>query len=202
MYRYCDDALILCPSYECYENKEESYYRHMKAALANIVSFLKTKDINPCMFTSDEVACRENPKGVTWLQTMTPGDEMFVKKNCAYVSMSHENVRTFPELYQKALTKFPPKPTDMAELMFTDVLKRTNKTERELIKTFKVIFNIQTANNAAYNIKPKDGSSVILVNIKNGSFAPTSYLGGMEINPITLLDYDMGNKPIFDWRFD
>lgn len=201
MFRYSDDALILCPSYECYENKEESYYRNMKIVLQNIVSFLRTKDITPCMLTSDEVACRENPQGVTWLQTMTPGDVLFTKKHCVSVGIAHEAVRQYPELYQKALEKYPMQPSKNVDILFDGVLKRTGRTERELIKNAKVIFNIQTANNAAYNIKPKAGSGVILVNVRNGSFIPTVYLGDMEINPIDILDYSLANRPLYDWRF-
>lgn len=202
MFRYSDDAIILCPSYECYENKEESYYRNMSAALRNIILFLKSKDITPCMLTSDEVACRENPSGVTWLQTMTPGDVIFTRKNCVSVGIEHSNVRQYPELYKKALEKYPIKASKNVDILFDGVLKRTSKTEKEIIKDAKVIFNIQTANNASYNIKPKEGSGVILINVKNGSFLPTCYLGDMEINPIDLLDYPMGNRPIYDWRFD
>lgn len=202
MYRYTDNAIILCPSYECYENKEESYYRHMAKCLQNIIKLLQLKDITPCMLTSDEIACRENPVGVTWWQTMTPGDVIFTKKHCVGMSTPHSNVVQFADNYKRALEKYPMKQSKNTDIMFGDVLKRTQRIERELIKTAKVVFNIQTVNNAAYNVKPKAGSGIILVNIRNGSFVPTAYLGDMEINPIELLDFKEANQPVYEWRFE
>lgn len=202
MFRYADNALILCPSYENYENKSESYYKMIKLVVNNIVAFLKTKDITPCMLTSDEIACALNPSGVTWWQTMSPGDEVFAKKYCAGVAVPHTNVVKFPELYTASLKKYPMVATSNVDLLFDGVLKRTGKVERELIKSTKVIFNIQTPNSASYNVKPKAGSEVILVNVHNGNFIPTCYLSDMSLNPIELLDYPLANKPLYEWRFD
>ena len=201
MYRYAKEGLILCPAYECYTGKEESYYIHMHRALANIVALLKSKDITPCMFASDEIANIEDPEGVKWYQTFTSGDKQFIKKYCSCINVNRSDFATVPELYQTALKKYPMGQIANPDIMFEGVLKRTEKIERELLKTFKVIFSIQTKNNAYINIKPKADSGIIFVSITNGSFIPTSYIGDMEINPIELLDYEMGNKPVYDWRF-
>ena len=202
MFRYADNALILCPSFENYDNKSDSYYTMLKRSVTNIVTFLKSKDITPCMLTSDEIACVLNPDNVTWWQTMSPGDELFAKKYCEGVSVTHSKVVKFPELYTAAMKKYPMASTSNVDLLFDGVLKRTGKVERELIKTTKVIFNIQTPNSAAYNIKPKAGSEVILVNIHNGNFIPNCYLSDMNLNPIELLDYPLANRPVYEWRFD
>ena len=200
MYRYAEEALILCPAYECYTNKADTYYINMRRSLANIVAFLKSKDITPCMLASDEVANIEDPEGVKWYQTFTTGDKLFVKKYCGSIKADRDDFLTVPDLYAKALKQFPMAKHTNPELAFDDVLKRTAKIERELIKRFKVIFTIQTKNNASYNIKPKEGSEVILVQINNGNFLPETYLGNMMINPIDLLDYSLGNRPTYEWR--
>lgn len=202
MFRYAEQALILCPSYECYENKADAYYINFRRSLDNILKFLKFKDIEPCMLTTDEIANVYNSNLVTWLQVMSPSDRLFAKKNCENMKTEYQDAIEYPELYKEALTKYPFDPKASKDFIFEDLLKRVARTERAVIKQFKVIINIQTPNNASYNIKPKANSGIILINVHNGNFLVKSYMGDMELNPLDLLDYNMANRPVYEWRFE
>ena len=188
MKHYTDKALILCPSYECYENKADSYYLNFKRTINNVLELLRRNGMDAYMLTTDEIANVVNSPLVMWCQTMTPADRIFAKRNCENMKTEYENMIEYPELYKEALTKYPFDPKASKDFIFQDLLKRVSRIEREVIKEFKVVVNIQTPNNTSYNIKPKENSRKILINIHNGNFTVKSYMSDMEINPIELTE--------------
>lgn len=196
MFRYADEALILFPHIDTYENKGEQYEALIRKATANIVTLLNKNRIEPMAFMSDEVANYVNPVGITWLQTMTNGDKKYILKNCIGIA-DRLGAKTYPALYKEALIKYPVKPNEVD--VFTSISKRTQFVEKSIIKSSKIIFNIFTSGRAAYNVKPKANTGRILVNISNSTFIPATFMGDMEINAVELLGFDGACHPVTEW---
>lgn len=202
MTNFAEYGLILCPAIDSYENRTSDYKQLLKKSVNNIITFLSTKNIKPLMFITDQVANILSPDGVYWAQTITDEDLRFAVANCDNIQAVYPNAINYPDFYEAIDVLYPPMEDESDKTaMFEYMCKRVSKLEKALIKRQKVIFNIQTQNNASYNVKPVDGESVILCNVHNGSFIPTTYMGSMQENPIVILDYPLANRPIFEWRF-
>lgn len=201
MTNFAEYGLILCPAIESYENRTPEHKKLLRKSVENIITFLGTKNIKPLMLLTDQVASIVSPDGVYWAQTITESDWEFASVNCDNMSKIPDNLIKYPDFYEAVEVLYPPiSSTDVDEL-FADMCKRVSKLEKAIILRQTVIFNIQTVNNASYNIKPEADSGVILCNIHNGSFLPTTYISDIEENPINILDYDMANHPVYEWRF-
>ena len=199
MYNYAEYGLILMPTPETYQNKEEHYYTLFDKTVNNIVKFLKSKGIIPVMLMSDEVANLANPDGVQWVQTFLPSDFKFIQK-VESIYLKREDPILLDDLYAKTVKKYPSTFIADPEELYARVVKRTNFIENAYIKDSRVIFNIFTHSKANHNIKSKEGSPAILVNVSNATFQPTAYIGGMEVNAAQLLDIVDGCLPVCEWR--
>ena len=200
---FAEYGLIVCPHIDSYEYRTIEHKRLLKRSVDNIISLLRLKEIKPLMLLTDQVANIISPTGVYWSQTITPADLEFAMHNCDNISPKSTNVVTYPDFYEAVEIMAPPIEDGNAttEEKFSNMCKRVELLEKAIIQRQTVIFNIQTPNNASFNIKPQKDKPVILCNVHNGSFQPTTYIGEMEENPMSILDYEYGNLPVFEWRF-
>ena len=205
MIGYSTYGLIICPTIETYINKEPEYKRLLKKSVENAIKFLHMKKIRPAFLKMDYVALDLNISGINWFQTTTEADTIFVDDYCKPIHTQTADDVKFLDIYKmveesKAASYETDTSSDPDEYLI-GINKRIEKITHEILERQLVIFNIFTPNRAAYNIKPKAGSPRILINVHNGTFVPTTYLGDMQMNPISLLEYDMGNRPLYEWRF-
>ena len=201
MFRFAREGLILMPAMETFEYKGEQYDILIRRAVDNVVALFHKCDITPCMFITDEAANIVNPAGVTWLQSISDKDYKFAKQYCTGIIDRKDNVK-YPDLYLEANKKYPARKVTNVDDLLIDVNKRAAFVEKEIIKSMKVIFNIFTANKAAYNIKPKAGSNKILCNISNSTFSPTCFISDMEVNAAELLGFSDACRPVSEWRIN
>ena len=201
MTNFAEYGLILCPHIDTYETRTPEYKRLFKRSVDNIITFLGTKNIKPLMLLTDQVANVLSPSGVNWSQTITEEDLKFAVKNCDNISSSKANVIKYPEFYEAVEVMEPPLESGTDDALFDSMCKRVALLEKAIIQRQTVIFSIQSPNKANYNVKPKEASGVILCVVHNGNFKPTTYIGDMEVNPISMLDYECGNLPVYEWRF-
>ena len=199
MVNYAEYGLILCPHIDTFEYKTPEYKALLKKSINKIIDFLLSKNIKPVMLCTDMVAAALNMERVTWLQTITYDDCEWALANCDYIKKAGESDITFPDFYDAVYDLYPEDDEATGEF-FDRMQKRVKILEKAVIKQQRVIFNIQTPSKASYNIKPMEESDRILVNVHNGHFHPTSFLGINEINPIDLLDLPTGNRPVYEWE--
>lgn len=199
---YAEYGLILCPHIDCFEFKTPEYKALLKKSVNKIIDFMLSKDIKPTMLCTDQVAAALNMERVIWESTITPDDCEWALTHCDYVKKAGDTDNHYPDFYEAVYELYPEEgEEDTSDTAYFDRLqKRVKLLERAVLKRHKVIFNIQTPSKASYNIKPKPDTGIILVNVHNGNFIPTAFMGDCEINPIELLDLPTGNRPVYEWE--
>lgn len=198
---FTDKCLLLFPKPESYEYRSETYRLNFKKALNNLLTYLENKHIQPCCFTTDEIALTVNPRNVTWLQTLGDPDDFFMRNhNEIMAGLKYKTVEKLPDLYKKANAKVPLDKGLTTEQRFEVIVKREAMITKELINKYKLVIIFEQANNPSYKVVSKDADGRICIYIDNTSFIPRCYLSGMQVDANDLLCLLGANRPVFQWE--
>lgn len=194
-------ALILFPKMETYNSRGYMYKNQIKRAVNNLVEYLKSMDIEPHVFYTDDVARDIRHPDFHYISTMSTADKFFAQKYCDGMpdALTIPMVE-YPDIYN-AITSKDPGSLDMStEARFDMVLRHVNKAAAKIIPTYKIVIHFMMPNNAQYKITSKPGDGKIRIIVSANTFIPTAYMGGQEENPIDLLGVPYASRSLDNWE--
>lgn len=203
MIGFDDKALILFPYLENYESKKWEYKRQFTAAVDNLCKYLKTIGIKPHVFYSDDVARTINHKDFVWVSTLGKADSFFASNNCIGMSeaLTKPTVK-FDELYNKIIAKDQGSMDMTVQERFDMVVRHSNKAISKIIPSYKIVISFQFKTKLQYKVASKIGDNKIRIYVDAQTLAPDSYIGGMQVSPIDLLNISCANRSLDLWRIN
>ena len=194
-------ALILFPKWENYSGKPSEYKFHFKKAVENLTAYLKTVDIEPHVFYTDDVARSINNRDFVWVSTLGKADRYFISKNCDECG----NALTLPmleyeDVYNNILAKDPGS-LDMSQSeRFEMVLRHASKAASVIIPQYKIVVHFMVNKRSQYKVTSKPNDGRIRINVNAATFLPTVYISGHEEDACDLLGVNYANRCLDVWE--
>lgn len=194
-------ALILFPYMENYSSKNYNYKYQFRMAITNLCKYLKSMDIEPHVFYSDDVARELRNDDFVWVSTLSKADSFFAQKYCDGMkdAMTLPTIQ-FEDIYNEVTAKDPGDPNMPVQQRFEMVLRHVSKTVAKIIPKYKIVIHIRFKNKQQYKVASKAGDSKIRVNVDANTFLPTCYMGGIEMNSCDLLDLACASRSLDVWE--
>ena len=195
-------ALILFPKEEYIAAKPMRYKMQLQTAINKLTKYLRSIDIEPHVFYTDDVA-REYCRGkATFIRTLILPDLYFTSNYCAGMddAMTLQSDATFDEEVNEAALKnpLPEKPTQ--EEWFEVILKRDLTATKKIIPQYKIVVHFAIPNRAKYHVTSKQGDGRIRIIINAINFEPKVLLSGIETDPIDVLGLPCANRTVDNWE--
>lgn len=194
-------ALILFPKLESYEGKPFNYTYQFGKAVNNLVAYLKSIDIEPHVFYTDDVARKIGHEDFVWVSPLNKADRFFISKYCDdCIDALRRPMIEHPELVDAIVSKDPGEPDMTVEDRFEMVIRHINKAVTKIIPEYKIVIHFVVANNSQYKVitRPNDGK--IRINVKAVNFSPAAYLSGVEENICDLLNLSCASRCLDLWE--
>lgn len=185
-------ALIRLSSAEEYAQYSAPYRYSYKLAIANLVAYLKSVDIEHDCLITDKLATQLDMHHPRWLATGAAEDMFFAHKFCGVPAYdTHDLTKAQAEQLRK---KFPiERGLEPAE-RFKIVQKRVDYMEKKLTDSYD--FVVVFGNRAITKSKPGDGRAIMRVR-KN--FCATMELSGEEVPINDFLQVPYGMQSLSEW---
>lgn len=195
-----DKALILFPAYSHYEMKSSTYKYQFKTAVQNLITYLKSVDIEPHVFYVDDIARELAFPEFKYVSTFGTSDKYFISKNVAGCSNALTlPMITFDDIYNEVLAKDPGSSDESVEARFETVLNHSSKAAAKIIPKYKIVVHFLLPNKSQYRVTSKPCDGKIRINVNANTFSPTVYLSGMEENACDLLNVPYANRSLDVW---
>lgn len=194
-------ALILFPFYDNYQSRNSTYKYQCSQAVNHLCAYLKSVDIEPHVFYSDDVARLINNPDFVWVASMGRADSFFASRNCDGMqeALTRPTV-LYEDIYNDVLAKDPGSQDMSVEERFEMVVRHVNKAVAKIIPTYKIVIHFRFKNRMQYKVASKAGDSKIRINVDANTFLPTCYMGGIEMNACDLLAIPYGNRSLDVWE--
>lgn len=194
-------ALILFPKIENYQNKNSLYKYQFKQAVDKLVTYLKTQNIEPQAFYTDDVAREIAHPDFKWVMPLTIADRFFINKHCVNTDLAmSDDMVTFDEIADAVLAKDPGS-LDMSESeRFEMVLRHISKTTAKIIPQYKIVVHFVIPNKAQYKVSSKPGDGKIRIIVSANTLSPKVYVSGSEEDACDLLGVPYGNRCLNVWE--
>lgn len=195
-----DKALLLFPGLLYYQNKPGMYHYTFKMAFKNMCDYLESVGMEPHLLYSDDVARILNNGRCKYVQTLSTADRFFTSKYCDGMSdaLTGEFIE-FPEIYNEITAKDPGSLNMTIEERFEMVLRHAGKAAAKIIPTYKVVVHFLLTNRAQYRVTSKPGDGKIRITVNASNFSVKTLIGGVEENPIDLLNIPYACKSVDKW---
>lgn len=194
---FTDKALILLPKVESWELKGDNYIYNFKQAIRNILAYCRKFDMAPYCLSSDETANHLGLHGVLYDMSSTYGDKFFLESKCGYRPVT--TVSDHPEIYKKAIKRYPVIEGVSDEEYLTDLQKRDRYITKKIIDDYKFVVFFNTPNNPSFSVKSREEDGRIVVMVNSNNFTCKCYISGNEIPCEDLLQEQTCNRPLCDW---
>ena len=201
MYGFADEALVLFPKYEFYQNADYRIKANLRIAAEKMNKYLVSRGIQPKAFITDDIARLFTELGYQWVSTLSTGDLFFMSKNCDMAeNVMKFQMKTYPEIYQKSEEKYPYPPNPTIEERFDLMCQRDVKSANAIIPEFKIVVNFyqRGAQNYSAASKPGDGRIRLVVDMK--TFKCTPHMSGEEEDAIDLLGANFASRSVLHWE--
>ena len=199
MLGFDDKALILFPKEESWEFKDYGYKYQFKQALANLCRYLKSINIQPYAFYTDDVARDLGNPNIMWVSTLSKADRFFVKNHCGLDNVMSIPMVEYDEVYNEVTLK-DPGDVDMSEdERFSMVIRHDIAAAKKIIPKYKIVVHFYVKNNAKYTVTSKQGDGRIRINVSAGNFMPTVYMSGNQEDPCDVLGVPFANRCLSLW---
>lgn len=194
---FTDKALILLPKTESWELKGDNYIYNFKQAINNILTYCHKFGMQPYCLSSDETANRLDLKNVLYDMSSTYGDKFFLESKCGYRAV--DTVCDHPELYKKAIKRYPVTEDASDEEYLIALMKRDKYITKRIIDEYKFVVFFNTPNNPSFSVKSREEDERIVIIVNSNNFTCKCYISGNEIPSDDLLQEQTCNRPLCDW---
>lgn len=193
-------ALILFPKMENYEYKSGDYKYQFKKAVNNLLRYLKSVDIEPHVFYTDDVARELSYPDFVWVSTLCTADRYFIANNCDNCGDAlKKNMITFDDIYNEIVAKDPGSVFMSEQERYEMVIRHSAKAASKIIPDYKIVIHIQLPTKAQYKVTSKPNDGKIRISVSANTFAPKAYLSGFEEDACDLLGIPYGNRTLDVW---
>lgn len=201
MQGFDNKALILFPFYENYVSKNYQYKDQFRNAVNKLVSYLKSVNIEPHVFYTDDVARELCLEDFVWVSSLSRADSYFVSKNCQGMleAMSRPTVQ-FQDIYNAVTAKDPGEHNMSVEDRFAMVCRHSEKAISKIVPTYKIVVHFKFKNRMQYKVTSKAGDNKIRIYVDANTFLPEAYIGGMRTDPVDLLMAPYANRSLTSWE--
>lgn len=200
MQGFDNKALILFPKIENYESKPSNYKYQFKKAVTNLINYLKSIDIEPHVFYTDDVARTLHLPEVVYVSTLGVADRFFISKHCEGCSTAMQTgMLTYDDIYNNVLAKDPGSLNMTESERFEMVLNHSAKAAAKIIPTYKIVIHFMVPKKAQYKATSKPGDGKIRINISANTFSPKVFIGGNEEDACDLLGVPYANRSLDTW---
>lgn len=193
-------ALILFPAYMHYENKSSTYKYQFRLAVEHLINYLKSVDIEPHVFYTDDIAREMARPEFVYVSTLGTSDKFFISKyvdGCSN-AMSIPMI-SYDDVYNAVLAKDPGSSDAPIEQRFESVLNHAAKAATKIIPQYKIVVHFMLPNRTQYKVTTKPGDGKIRINVNANTFSPTVYISGQEENACDLLGVPYANRSLDVW---
>ena len=198
---FANKALILFPFLDNYTSKSSTYKYQMKCAVNHLCGYLKSMDIEPHVFYTDDVARLINHESFVWVSSLSRADSFFASRNCDGMSEALTKPTVlFDDIYNDITAKDPGESSMTIPERFEMVVRHMNKAAAKIIPTYKIVIHFRFKNKQQYKVASKAGDGKIRINVDANTFMPTCYMGGIEMNACDLLAVNYGNRGLDLWE--
>ena len=194
-------ALILFPKFDTYENKSTAYKYELRRSVESLIKYLKSIDMEPHVFYTDDIARSLNLADVQYVSTLSRADRFFASKHCVGMTdaMSKQMIE-YEDVYNEITAKDPGS-LDMSEdERFELILRHNSKAASKIIPTYKVVIHFIARNKSQYKVTTKPNDGKIRINVSSNTFVPTVILSGNEENACDVLGTPYANRSLSLWE--
>lgn len=193
-------ALILFPPYHNYEHKNGNYKYQFKVAVQHLLDYLKTVDIEPHVFYTDDIAREMAFPEFKYVSTVGTADRYFMSKNVQGCSTALSTPMVlYEDIYNEVLAKDPGSSDASVEERFETLLNHSTKAASRIIPLYKIVVHFLIPNRAQYKVTTKPGDGKIRINVNANTFSPKVYMSGQEENACDLLGVPYANRSLDVW---
>ncbi len=196
---FCETGILLFPKMETYEFRGEDYHAYLKKGADKVIQFFKNRNILLDCFTTNEVALIIAPEGVNWVNSSTPEDIFFIKRNCDGMSNIKEG-SNLDKFYEEARKKYVLERGLPLEKRFEVALKRDKFVANKQIKSYKLVVTFEHQNNPYYKTESKPNDGRIILKINHSNFVGQAYMSGNAIDIVQILQYNGAARPVHLWE--
>lgn len=194
-------ALILFPKLENYEFKSSSYKYDFKRAVNHLCEYLKSIDVEPHVFYTDDIARELCHPDFKWVSTLSKADRFFISKYCDGTSSAlNSSMIEFEDIYNEITAKDPGSLDMGVEERFDMVLRHDSKAATKIIPMYKIVVHFVVKGKAKYKVTTKQGDGKVRINVNAGNFLPTVYMSGNEEDACDLLAVPYANRCLDLWE--
>lgn len=190
MQGFTDRALILFSDINKYYDATSEWRTRYQQSLDNLVARLTLDNIQPCVLYTDALALvlKHNAKVYA---TSDPSDMFFMK---THGMPELDTVPLAKDIVDSIRKKYPIDKGITTEARGYIVEHKTAMAEREIIKSFKLIFVF----GSLYKPKTKPGDDRAVITISQ-QFIPFLKLSGYDAQVGAFLQYPGATSPMYDW---
>lgn len=194
-------ALILFPNESTYIRKPAAYKYQFRQAVTNLVEYLKSVDIEPHVFFTDDIARTLNLPDFKWVSTLSTADRFFISKYCdGTASALQTEMIEFPDVYNAITAKDPGSLDLSVEQRFALVTRHDLKAIGTIVPKYRIVIHFMVKNKTRYKVTSKPDDNRIRIIVNAATFIPTAYIGGLEENAIDLFGVSYGNRALDNWE--
>lgn len=196
-----DKALILFMKEDLYDVKSYEYKYKLRHAVTNLCLYLGMMDIEPHVFYTDDVARIIANPDFKYVSTLAQGDKFFLSRNVEGTSDAlTRKLIEYPDIYNEILMKDPGSNDMTKDQRFEMVLRHDQKAAAKIIPKYKIVFHFLMKGNAKYKVTSKPGDGKIRANININTFTMQVLLGGIEEDPISILNVPYASRSLINWE--
>lgn len=201
MQGFADKALILFPTIDHYQNKNNTYKYQFKTAVKNIVSYLRSQCIEPVFFYTDDLAREFDDGTFTYASTLSKADRFFISQHCCGTNNALEKAMIeYDDIYNAILANDPWSPGMSEEEQFEMILRHSSKAASKIIPMYKIVVHFILHKRAQYKVPSKPGDGKIRINVSADTFSPKVFMSGNEENACDVLNVPFGNRCLDCWE--
>jgi len=203
MQGFDNKALILFPAIDLIENRSSQYMWQLRRSVSNLLSYLKSMNIEAHVFYTDDVARMLDCPDFKYVSTLSKADRFFISNHCDGCSAAMSTpMLEYDEVYNSILANDPWSPDMNEDAQFEMVLRHSNKAASKIIPTYKIVVHFAFPKRAQYKVVSKPGDGKIRINISANTFVPIVLMGGCEDNACDLLGVPYANRSLVNWEVD
>jgi len=196
-------ALILFPKLENYKNKQGMYKYTFKTALDNMISYLKSVDIEPHVLYSDDVAREIRHNDFVWVSPVNKADRFFMSKYCDNCKDALQlPMVEFDDIYNDIISKDPGSVDMSVNERFEMVLRHINKATAKVIPNYKIVVHFSVPSKSQYKVTSKPNDGKIRITVSANNFSVKVLMGGNEENICDMLGVPYASRSLDLWRVD